>query len=184
MHVAFNNQLQSHMKKRVLFYFAAGLSFAVFSCTDHDGISMVSETDRVFMVKAADGNLFEVKAGEIASMKAVMDSVRHFGEHMVMDHSKAGEEMKALAAKKMVTLPMMVSEAKQKKLDSLSMLSGWAFDSTYMVMMVKSHVETIDLFQTETVIGEDNEVKSFAAGKLPTLHHHLEEAEKIKHMYW
>ena len=64
------------------------------------------------------------------------------------------------------------------------MMNGMAFDSTYMAMIVKSHIETIDLFKTETVIGVDNDVKSFAAGKLPTLHHHLEKAERIKHWLW
>ena len=172
------------MKKRVLFYVLSAMCFATVSCTDHDGISLVSETDKVFMIKAADGNMFEIKAGEMASTKAVVDSVRDYGMHMVMDHGMATQELKALADKKMVTLPASLSEEKQKKLDSLMMMNGMAFDSTYMAMMVKSHIETIDLFKTETVIGVDNDVKSFAAGKLPTLHHHLEKAERIKHWLW
>jgi len=53
-----------------------------------------------------------------------------------------------------------------------------------MMMMVVSHVETIDLFNTETVLGEDAEVKSFASRKLPTLHHHLEQAEKLRNWLW
>jgi putative membrane protein len=168
------------MKKRVLYYVMLGFCFTAFSCTDHEGVSVVAEADKAFMMKAADGNLFEIKAGEMASTKAVADSVRDYGMHMVMDHSKATEELKALAAKKMVMLPNMLSPEKQMKLDSLMMLKGMAFDSTYMLMMVKSHVETIDLFKTEVILGEDMEVKNFAQGKLPTLHHHLEEAERIK----
>jgi putative membrane protein len=171
------------MKKRVLFGFIAILGSTVFSCTDHE-VSMVAEADRQFMIKAAEGNMFEIKAGEMAAMKAVVDSVRQYGKHMVMDHGMASEELKALAAKKMVTLPMMLPEAKQKKLDSLAALSGMAFDSTYMMMMVVSHVETIDLFKTETILGEDAETKAFASGKLPTLHHHLEEAEKLRDWLW
>ncbi|MCE7065099.1 DUF4142 domain-containing protein [Dyadobacter sp. CY326] len=172
------------MGKRVLFFLIAGLGSAVISCTDHDGVNLVAEADRQFMIKAADGNLFEIKAGELASMKAVVDSVKAYGMHMVVDHSKATEELKALASKKMVDLPMTLSEVKQKKLDSLAALNGMAFDSTYMMMMVVSHVETIDLFKTETILGEDPEVKAFAAGKLPTLHHHLEEAEKLRDLLW
>lgn len=171
------------MKKRVLFGFVAILGATVFSCTDHE-VGMVAEADRQFMMKAADGNMFEVKAGEMAMMKAVVDSVKHYGEHMVMDHGKASEELKALAAKKMVALPMALSEPKQKKLDSLAALSGMKFDSIYVKMMVASHVETIDLFKTEVILGEDQETKSFAEGKLPTLHHHLEEAEKLAKMLW
>ncbi|MCF0050401.1 DUF4142 domain-containing protein [Dyadobacter sp. LJ53] len=172
------------MKKQFFFLLVAGLGLTFFSCTDHEGVGMVSEADRQFMIKAADGNLFEIKAGELASMKAVVDSVRKYGHHMVTDHSKASEELKALASKKMVDLPDMLSEPKQKKLDSLAAMNGMAFDSTYMMMMVVSHVETIDLFNTETILGEDPEVKAFASGKLPTLHHHLEEAEKLRNWLW
>ena len=184
VHLLFINSSKLRMKKRVLFCLMAALGSAVISCTDHEGVGMVAEADRQFMIKAADGNMFEIKAGEMASMKAVVDSVREYGHHMIMDHGKASDELKALAAKKMVDLPMMLSEAKQKKLDSLASLNGMAFDSTYMMMMVVSHVETIDLFKTEIILGQDEETKSFASGKLPTLHHHLEKAEKLKDWLW
>lgn len=172
------------MKKLVLPLGFASLLFVAASCTDHDGSGTLPQTDREFMIKAADGNMFEIEAGKMASGKAVVDSVRHYGEHMVTDHSKAGEEMMALAQKKMLTLPAMLSPEKQKKLDSLAMLSGMMFDSLYMSMMVKSHVETVDLFHTETVLGNDPDVKQFASGKLPALHHHLEKAIKLKEWLW
>ncbi|MCE6992953.1 DUF4142 domain-containing protein [Dyadobacter sp. CY323] len=172
------------MKKLLLPFGFACILFTASSCTDHEVDGMLSRTDRDFMIKAADSNLFEIKAGEMATGKAVVDSVRHYGEHMVTDHSKATAEMMALAHKKMLDLPEMLSMDKQKKLDSLAMMNGMAFDSLYMTMMVKSHIETIDLFQTETTLGDDPEVKSFAAGKLPTLHHHLEEAIELKEWLW
>lgn len=154
------------------------------SCTDHDGDGMLAQTDRDFMMKAAESNLFEVKAGEMASGKAAADSVRHYGHHMVTDHGMATMELKALAQKKMVMLPETLSAAKQMKLDSLAMLTGMTFDSVYMAMMVVSHVETIDQFNLETTLGQDPDVKSFAAGKLPVLHHHLDEAIKLKEWLW
>ncbi|MCF0074198.1 DUF4142 domain-containing protein [Dyadobacter sp. CY261] len=170
------------MKKLLLPLGFVSLFFIATSCTDHDGT--LAQVDRDFMIKAADSNLFEIKAGEMASDKAVVDSVKHYGHHMVTDHSMATMELKALAQKKMVDLPENLSPAKQMKLDSLAMLSGMTFDSVYMAMMVISHVETIDLFELETTLGQDPEVKSFAEGKLPVLHHHLEEAIKLKEWLW
>ena len=172
------------MKKLLLPLGFASLIFLATSCTDHDGDGMLAQTDRDFMIKAADGNLFEIKAGEMASGKAAADSVRHYGHHMVTDHGMAGMEMKALAQKKMVDLPENLSPEKQMKLDSLAMLTGMKFDSVYMAMMVISHVETIDQFKLEVTLGEDPDVKSFAQGKLPVLHHHLEEAIKLKEWLW
>lgn len=172
------------MKKLLLPLGIVSLFFVASSCTDHDSDGMLNQTDRDFMMKAADANLFEIKAGELASGKAAADSVRHYGHHMVTDHSMATMELKSLAEKKMVTLPEKVSAAKQMKLDSLVMLTGMRFDSVYMAMMVISHVETIDQFNLETTLGHDPEVKSFAAGKLPVLHHHLEEAIRLKEWLW
>ena len=172
------------MKKLLLLLGVAGLFFFATSCTDHNGDGMLAQTDRDFMMKAAESNLFEVKAGEMAAGKAAADSVRHYGMHMVNDHGMAGMEMKALAQKKMVMLPETLSPAKQMKLDSLAMMTGMKFDSVYMAMMVISHVETIDQFRLETTLGKDPEVKSFAEGKLPVLNHHLEEAIRLKEWLW
>lgn len=168
--------------KKHRFYFLFSLLLAItFSCTDHDGDpTTVAEMDREFMVKAADGNMFEIMAGEIAEKKALTDSVKAYGHNMVMDHSMATQELMALASKKSVTLPTSLSAPKKLKIDSLNALSGINFDKMYMTMMVASHVETISLFEMEASGGIDQEVKSWAAGKLPTLKHHLEKAEKVK----
>jgi putative membrane protein len=47
-------------------------------------------------------------------------------------------------------------------------------------MMVKDHKKDIDLFEREANNGEDADLKSWASGKLPTLKHHLEMAEKMQ----
>lgn len=50
----------------------------------------------------------------------------------------------------------------------------------YAKMMVVSHQETVSLFRSEANDGGDNEVKSRAAGKLPTLEHHLQMSEVMR----
>ncbi|WP_353718913.1 DUF4142 domain-containing protein [Dyadobacter sp. 676] len=172
------------MKKLLLPLGFTSMFFVVTSCTDHNGDGMLAQTDRDFMMKAAESNLFEIKAGEIASGKAAADSVRHYGHHMVVDHGMATTELKNLAQMKMLTLPETLPPAKQMKLDSLAMLTGMTFDSVYMAMMVISHVETIDQFKLETTLGQDPDVKSFAESKLPVLHHHLDEAIRLKEWLW
>ena len=167
------------MKKHLLKILLLTAIFGFYACTDHDQ-DPLAEIDRTFMISAADGNLFEIRSGEIASQKAMNDSVRAYGAHMVMDHSMATQELMALAAKKKMMLPTDLSPAKKMKVDSLNALSGMAFDTTYMSMMVVSHVETVALFEHEASNGVDQEIKSWAASKLPTLKHHLEEAKQLK----
>ena len=167
------------MKKLRFYTLLLAVVSVISSCTDHAG-NPLPETDKQFMISAADGNMFEIKAGELATQKAVVDSVKAYGHHMVMDHSMASQELMALAAKKNVTLPTELSFAKQLKIDSLINTSGIEFDKLYMTMMVASHVETIKLFETEAAKGMDQEVQSFALGKLPNLTHHLEKAKAVK----
>ncbi|WP_169739234.1 DUF4142 domain-containing protein [Dyadobacter crusticola] len=172
------------MKKSLRYLLISFLSISAFSCTDHEVDNNLSEMDRTFMIKAADANLFEITAGELAVSKAAHDSVKHYGEHMVMDHSMATAELKALAAKKGVDLPETLSPEKKMKIDSLSALNGMEFDKKYTLMMVVSHKETIMLFDQEFTSGQDHEVRSFAGSKLANLHHHLQKAEALKEMVW
>jgi putative membrane protein len=180
----FSTQTNYSMKKQLRYLCFSLLSIAAISCTDHEVDDMLSEMDRSFMISAADANLFEIQAGEMAKSKAAMDSVREYGEHMVMDHSMATAELKTLAAKKGVDLPEMLSPEKMMKIDSLSALSGMEFDKKYTMMMVVSHKETIMLFDKEFTSGQDHEVRSFAGSKLANLHHHLQKAEALKEMVW
>jgi predicted outer membrane protein len=54
--------------------------------------------DRDFVIKAATGNLVEVKLGEIAQQKASASDVKQFGQHMVDDHGKANDAQSPCAA--------------------------------------------------------------------------------------
>lgn len=131
-----------------------------------------------FMMKAAIGGMMEVEAGRIAQEKAGKAAVKAFGAKMVEDHTKAGDELKALAASKNVTLPTALPEADQKHLDAMKAMSGTAFDKHYMGMMVNDHASTITLFEQATMSSVP-EVKSWAEKTLPVLKSHNEMANKL-----
>ncbi|TLV00309.1 DUF4142 domain-containing protein [Dyadobacter luticola] len=165
---------------------------AMVACNDDDDDqdTMIPESDRMFVMNAADGGMFEVKAGEMAVAKGdssktgmVMAgdsmSVKSFGQMMITDHTKANNELKTLADKKDVTIPTTLSATKQKMLDSLSAASGTAFNMMYTKMMVSSHQETVSLFEKESSSGQDADLKSWATATLPTLKHHLEMAQMM-----
>jgi len=153
------------------------------ACDDDDddnNNNAIAEVDRQFVVSAADGNLFEVNSGQVASSKGTNTNVKTYGQMMVTDHTAASQELMTLAGKKDVDIPTTLSDAKQDKLDSLASLTGVRFDSVYVNMMVVSHMETVNLFEKESTSGTDNELKTWAASKLPALRHHLEMAEALK----
>ncbi len=189
--------------------FVATMFLAV-SCKDDDDdndsvTDQLTDSDRTFVMNAADGGMFEVMAGQLAikmdsmmvdsmgtdsmttdsmgtGTMAGLDSagIRSFAQMMITDHTKANNELKTLADKKSVTLATTLTTAKQQKLDSLNALSGSAFNRAYIKMMVSSHQETVDMFQKESDSGSDADVKSFSSTWLPTFKTHLQHAQMLQ----
>ncbi len=135
------------------------------------------EDDTEFAVAAADGGLLEVQLGQLAVANGSTAEVKKFGQSMIDDHSKANEELKALAATKNISLPGVLSEKNQKTYEDLAKKSGLEFDKDYTDFMVKDHKEDIDDFKKEAEKGNDSEIRTWAAGKVSTLEHHLMMAE-------
>ncbi|TWR23873.1 DUF4142 domain-containing protein [Mucilaginibacter pallidiroseus] len=136
--------------------------------------------DAEFAVTAANGGMLEVELGKLAKTKAASAEVKQFADMMVTNHSKANKELMELAGAKVITLPAILSNDKQKDYDDMAKLSGSEFDKAYTDYMVKDHKEDIEEFKKEASEGKDAEFKAFAAKHVPILQHHLEMAEKAQ----
>jgi putative membrane protein len=136
--------------------------------------------DADFVVDAANDGTYEVQVAELAKRNASSDKVKDLAAHMIQDHSKANEELKALAAKKNITIPSKLSDKRQKDFDDLTKLKGAEFDKKYTKGMVNDHKDAIDLFQKEADKGMDGELKAWAAGKITTLKKHLSMSEQAR----
>jgi putative membrane protein len=141
--------------------------------------STVSEEDSKFAVEAASGGMTEVQLGELAQQKASSQQVKDFGAMMVRDHSKANDELKAIAGNKNITLPPAPGEDHMDHIKKLSEKSGREFDKDYMKLMVDDHKDDIDKFEKCSKDAKDADLKAFAAKTLPTLREHLNAAKKI-----
>ena len=98
---------------------------------------------------------------------------------MVKDHSKANDELMAIAKAKNITLPAAPDADHQKKLDDLSKLSGKDFDKAYVDAMVDGHKKTLDLMNMAAKDCKDSELKAFAAKTAPVVQMHLDAINKI-----
>ncbi len=147
------------------------------------GTMAVMEDDSKFMVKAAAGGMAEVELSQLAQQKATNERVKAFATMMVQDHTKANNELKALAATKNVTLPAAMDNDHQEDLNDLSKKSGADFDKAYVNMMVDDHKKDVDLFDDCTKMDKgDSDVKAWATKTLPTLRSHLAEIQKLDDM--
>jgi putative membrane protein len=137
------------------------------------------ENDAEFATEVADGGMLEVKLGQLAQTNSNSAQVKQFGQMMIDDHSKAGEELKNLARSKNISLPSSLSDKCQKKYDDLAGKKGEEFDKAYSKLMVKDHEDDVDKFKKEGEKGRDGDLKSWASGKVATLEHHLRAAKEM-----
>lgn len=132
-----------------------------------------------FATEAAGGGMMEVMLGQTAQQQAMDQRVKDFGAMMVTDHTKANNELKAIAGAKNYTLPAALPEKHQHHVDELSRKKGKDFDKAYIDMMVKDHQKDIKDFEKASKSATDTTIRSFAARTLPVLRKHLDSARAI-----
>ena len=141
------------------------------------GADNLSAQDRKFMEDAAKGGMKEVHMGHLGMEKGMSQGVKTFSQRLINDHTKANEELIALAKKKGVALPPddpnMVSSM------PLAKKSGADFDKAFAKDMVEDHQKDIAAFEKEASSGSDPDVKNFASKTLPTLRAHLADAQAL-----
>ena len=98
---------------------------------------------------------------------------------MVTDHTKAGDELKAIVSQKSMPVPDAPDQKHQKAIAKLQGKSGKDFDAAFKAQMVADHKATIAVFEKEAKSGKDAELKAFAAKTLPDLKHHLSMAQEL-----
>jgi putative membrane protein len=125
--------------------------------------------------------MMEVAKGKLATQKGSHDAVKQFGQKMVDDHTKAGDELKSIASGKSISLPGDTAKPPmQALLTKLERLEGAAFDRAYVDDQIRDHEKTIALFEREAKSGKDAELKAFAEKTLPTLKEHLSIVRDLK----
>jgi len=162
--------------------FAAALAVAACAChkddDNHDGTT-VNGTDENFVIQASYSNKDEISAGTIASTKGMRDSIRIFGQMMVMDHTTAQTSLDSIAAVVKIAPPPGPDSAHVLIAQHLMMLSGYTFDTAYIHGQVADHQKTIDLFQDEINNGNNQLIKNFANKNLPVIKMHYAMANSI-----
>ena len=98
---------------------------------------------------------------------------------MVSDHTAANEKLRTIAASKNIKLPTSPSMEQMATKAKLQVMTGEAFDKSYIKGMVEDHQEDIKEFKKEAMSGQDPDAKAYAAATLPTLEAHLKKIQQI-----
>lgn len=138
-----------------------------------------SSSDKKFVVSALQGGNAEVKLGQLAAQKGSSEDVKQFGQKMVDDHTKLGDQMKQIAQQQGISAPEGLS-GKDKALETkLNSLSGDEFDKAYIKAMVKDHQKDLSEFKKEASSGNDTSIKDAASQGAQVISEHLQMAEQM-----
>jgi putative membrane protein len=140
----------------------------------------ISAADKAFLLEAVSGGMTEVSLGELAQQRGFSDAVKQFGLHMAEDYTKISNELRDLATKKgvVIPVPMALLPRHQRLLDTMLKLNGAAFDRQYMREMIKGHELDVVFFQREAEQGRDEELMVWVRQTLPLLQEHLRMARE------
>lgn len=139
----------------------------------------ISAADSSFMQHAAADGIAEVQMGKMALNKSSDAQVKKLAQRIVDDHTKANDQLKALAAGKHVDLPSAPSATAQKEAKHLNAMKGTAFDKAWAKDMLADHRKAVKMFDTASSKAGDAQVKAFASATLPTLKTHLQMAGQL-----
>lgn len=132
-----------------------------------------------FLQKAIEGNLAEIKVGQLAQQKGATEGVRHLGSVLEQDHSTANSQAMTAASSMGVTPPSEPSPKQQAEYQHLASLSGSRFDKAFVKAEVKDHKNDIWEYKNEAKSG-NSPAASYAKQSLPVLHKHLKLAESLE----
>jgi putative membrane protein len=132
-----------------------------------------------FIQKAIEGNLAEIKVGQLAQQKGASEGVRHFGTVLAQDHATANDHAMAAASSMGVTPPSEPSSKEQAIYRHLASLSGKKFDKAFVKAMVKDHKKDIAQYKKEAK-SSNSPAANYAQQILPDLHKHLKLAEALE----
>lgn len=134
-----------------------------------------ASSDEEFINVAVGMNASEVGMGRLARGKAAAKAVKALAGRMVADHTHANQQLAGLAKRLKIT----ASPARDEPPPELIAGRGPDFDKQYVALLIKGHQDAIALYESEANGGQDARAKHLARSTLPTLRHHLHEAEAL-----
>lgn len=142
-------------------------------------MGMQAAADKMFISKALMGGMAEVQMGQLAADKGTSEAVKNFGQKMVEDHTRMGDELKPVAKKLNVPIPTRLDGKEQGLYTKLQAMSGSEFDNAYVKAMVKDHKKDESEFKTEAANAADPDLKQVVTKGEQIISQHLQMIESI-----
>lgn len=130
--------------------------------------------DRLFLRGAHQSNLAEIISGHLALRRSARADVRHIAHMLVEDHSRLDRDVRAVARRNDVRLPVTPNARQQRELAFVASRPARTFDQAWLRVQEASHVRTLALIDAELATGCAAEVQALAVKARPAVVAHLE----------
>jgi putative membrane protein len=134
-----------------------------------------NEKDADFVVDAVKHNLNEIALCDLAMQRATHSEIKQLAKQLSEDHTKANNELTALAQKKSITVPSTM-DVESSDYKAINDKSGVDFDKAYYDHVVSMHKDAIQRFENAAQDAKDADIRNWASAQLPTLRAHLDRA--------
>jgi putative membrane protein len=138
-----------------------------------------SMMDKAFVESALQGGMGDVELGKLAAEKGASPDVKQFGQKMVADNTRLGDQMQQVAQQMGVHDPKGLSKKDKKLVAKLETLSGSQFDDAYIKAMVKDNKDDLSSFQEEANNTQNSTLRQVAQRNEQVIDGHLQIIEQI-----
>ena len=141
--------------------------------------------DADFVADQVAANYAEVKMAKLAEERSSVAEIKKIAKMLESDHNKKLEELKSLASKKAITVPVEADKDAIKTVEDLRDEKDVKdFNKDWCEEMVDKHEKTIKVFEDKLDDTQDPELKTWISNTLPGLRSHLDQLkachEKLK----
>ena len=135
---------------------------------------MAMDFDRLFTLRAFQGNLAEVMTGQMALDKSKNADVKMLSQMLIRDHGQANSELQTIMRAKGLPIPSTPGAMNQATADFLRRTKGKNFDMQFMAAQVEAHENTIMMYQQALAQSQDPQVRGYVTKYLPGIVGHTQ----------
>lgn len=132
----------------------------------------ISSRERQFFAQVALLGREQIALGKLALRHGARPDVRKLAQQSINAYIRMAAQLTTLAEAKGVILPSDVTHAQAEAQTHLASLSGSAFDSAYLQMLVDSQQSLANLFAQQAQGPGDRQLTTWAQNAIPQLEAH------------
>lgn len=131
-------------------------------------------TGKTYIAKAGAGDLYEKQSSMLVE-KSTNPKVREFAQHMIADHTKSTNDVKAAAMQAhIMPAPPKLDAMQARNIAKLRAAKGSARDTMYLAQQKVAHNEALALHQGYADHGTVAPLKATAASIAPVVQSHID----------